>query len=719
MSLALFTVPRYAFQDDSGGPASGWLLYTYEPGTATPKATYQDREGVSAHTNPIVLDARGEATIYTDGLYKFVLKTAGGVTKWTEDNIGGVGNGLQSGYLTKSVAGAANVALTSSEQNYAVIEFTGLLTGNISVTVSDDKEGYRWILKNSTTGSFTLTFKTTSGTGIVVGRTLPEMVYSDASNIVRAPWRDRVNVKDYGARGDGATDDTSAIKSAIDAVGAAGGGEVYFPPGTYLVTDSNTSATHADSQAAILVLYDNIHLRGSGIGATKLTLAASADAHVVKFGLRMEAVPVIVANCSIRGMEIDGNKSNQTSPTQLTNHWGGVDVSNGCSGIVVEDMYIHDTQYYGIGYQTETFSDCHIRRCVIEDTNADGIDWKDGQGDNSGNTIDHVVVRRFGVFSRLTLPEQAGINVRGGVSVTNVEVHEFEGDRKGIRFQESTNTHFGPLTNFLITGGTNTIHPADASLYRTGLDVAPDLAEHPTGFEISNGSIYSLVSGEAVSKDVGVNMRSYRNRITNVRVRTSDTGFQFRRGTQASNISVKTCEKGVRFLDDYNQVSNVSVVACSVYGVEITGGLNVIDNLVATDNTGTAIQITGTNNQIRGGIVRSNTTTAADSGTNTTIIGVDNLATDKYVSGTFGIAAVIIRTVVIAHGLAFTPDINLCTATIQPSTGDTDYAIGFVQITSVDATNVTVDIKVTVASANGSAAAKVVVRAVTKKANGW
>lgn len=47
------------------------------------------------------------------------------------------------------------------------------------------------------------------------------------------------NVKLYGAVGDGATNDTTAINSAVTAVIAAGGGVVYFPPGIYVLQGVN------------------------------------------------------------------------------------------------------------------------------------------------------------------------------------------------------------------------------------------------------------------------------------------------------------------------------------------------------------------------------------------------------------------------------------------------------------------------------------------------
>jgi hypothetical protein len=52
-----------------------------------------------------------------------------------------------------------------------------------------------------------------------------------------APGRDYINVKDYGAKGDGTTDDTTAIQAAIAAMWTSGNGrQLYFPKGTYIVS---------------------------------------------------------------------------------------------------------------------------------------------------------------------------------------------------------------------------------------------------------------------------------------------------------------------------------------------------------------------------------------------------------------------------------------------------------------------------------------------------
>jgi Domain of unknown function (DUF4183) len=92
-TTSLAPTPKLQFFDANGAPLAGGLLYTYAAGTTTPLATYTDSTGVSANTNPIVLDSRGEANVWLGAaIYKFALYTSvasGSVLIWTVDNING------------------------------------------------------------------------------------------------------------------------------------------------------------------------------------------------------------------------------------------------------------------------------------------------------------------------------------------------------------------------------------------------------------------------------------------------------------------------------------------------------------------------------------------------------------------------------------------------------------------------------------------------------
>lgn len=88
------------------------------------------------------------------------------------------------GRLSKSVAGAADVTLTTAEARNRTLEFTGVLTGNINVIVPLF-DGAEWIVKNGTTGAFTLTVKGASGAGIVVAAAKTAVLRGDGTNILR------------------------------------------------------------------------------------------------------------------------------------------------------------------------------------------------------------------------------------------------------------------------------------------------------------------------------------------------------------------------------------------------------------------------------------------------------------------------------------------------------------------------------------------------------
>lgn len=88
MSVYLSPNARQQFFDANGNPLVGGKLYTYQSGTTTPQATYTDYTGAYAHTNPVILDSRGEAEVYwLNSLYTVVLKDADDNVVYTQDGV--------------------------------------------------------------------------------------------------------------------------------------------------------------------------------------------------------------------------------------------------------------------------------------------------------------------------------------------------------------------------------------------------------------------------------------------------------------------------------------------------------------------------------------------------------------------------------------------------------------------------------------------------------
>ncbi len=81
-----------------------------------------------------------------------------------------------------------------------------------------------------------------------------------------------LNVKSYGATGDGATDDTDAIQTAIDAAEENSGGTIFLPRGTYKITSTLT------------IDGSEIHFMGDGRFRTTIDASAlAADTYAIIF----------------------------------------------------------------------------------------------------------------------------------------------------------------------------------------------------------------------------------------------------------------------------------------------------------------------------------------------------------------------------------------------------------------------------------------------------
>lgn len=86
----LLTGTTFRGYTDAGAPLVGGKLWTYVSGTTTPQATYTDKALTTPQTNPVILDARGEAEIWPDPalVYTFHLTTPLGAT--VGDDVDGV-----------------------------------------------------------------------------------------------------------------------------------------------------------------------------------------------------------------------------------------------------------------------------------------------------------------------------------------------------------------------------------------------------------------------------------------------------------------------------------------------------------------------------------------------------------------------------------------------------------------------------------------------------
>ncbi len=123
-----------------------------------------------------------------------------------------------------------------------------------------------------------------------------------------------INIKDYGATGDGTTDDSDAIEDAIAAVKAAGGGTVIFPYGSYNCPTISTQTIDVDNISLI------------GIGRPTITLATGGQ---ILFGVSG------ADNVTIKSLNIVEDSLTFGSSTGRA-----VNVTGACEDLLLEDLHV-------------------------------------------------------------------------------------------------------------------------------------------------------------------------------------------------------------------------------------------------------------------------------------------------------------------------------------------------------------------------------------------
>ena len=320
---SIATPPKLQFFDANGNPLAGGKLYSYAAGTTTPLATYTDAGGGTPNSNPVVLDARGEANVwFGTSQYKLKLTDADDVEIYTVDNLNG--------------ADAATLAVLAASSGSSLIGYIN------------------------------------SGTGAV-------------ARTVQARLRDYISVKDFGAVGDGSTNDVTAIQAAIDAaaarpssgsisgLGGISGATVYFPSGVYRINSGIT-------------IPDGVKLLGSGERATVINYYGSGSAVANPTpGSRIGKIGIMEMTIANKGSGTIGLDLNSVSYSEFTSLWidsftTGVKMTSPTGGWSVYNRFYNvTTNKCTTGYwlaptstNAHTFYAC---RYNTDSTNTNGVGW--------------------------------------------------------------------------------------------------------------------------------------------------------------------------------------------------------------------------------------------------------------------------------------------------------------------------------------------------------
>lgn len=166
---------------------------------------------------------------------------------------------------------------------------------------------------------------------------------------VASKLRDVVSVKDFGAVGDGVTNDAAAIQAAVN---ACAGGTIYFPHGTYIV-------------ASKVIFISGTHLKGeSGQSIIKLATQNWPAQTGILFG------GTLLADIELESLRINGNKGN------IGANRSNLVVFYRCQKIKIKNCIFEDVEGISVLLSTDIddvkIQDCQFLNCGGNPDNTDG-----------------------------------------------------------------------------------------------------------------------------------------------------------------------------------------------------------------------------------------------------------------------------------------------------------------------------------------------------------
>ena len=217
-----------------------------------------------------------------------------------------------------------------------------------------------------------------------------------------------INAQDFGAVGDGATNDTAAVQAALDAAYNAGGGSVYLPSGVYLVTGQSDYPT-----GGTLQIRDNVEFYGDGMGTSVIKLADGWNGSVT--GMLRTPYAQENSNIFVHDLTLDGNRAHTTGKVDGWFNGYAPGQSGQDSNITLQRVEIMNMSGYGFDPHEQTVN-LTIRDSIAHGNGLDGFVADFILGDSVYENNVAYGNDRHG-FNIVTSTE--GITLRGNVAYDN------------------------------------------------------------------------------------------------------------------------------------------------------------------------------------------------------------------------------------------------------------------------------------------------------------
>jgi polygalacturonase len=255
---------------------------------------------------------------------------------------------------------------------------------------------------------------------------------------VFAAAKPALNVRDFGAKGDGLTKDTAALQKALDACATAGGGTVDVPEGIYLtgslVLGANTTlqlAAHASLVgSADIADYPLVNIRWEGEfreGHRALICAENAANLTITGAGSVFGPPSALSRLrNPRGpalIELTGctNAVLENFTTQYQQLWSIHLLF--CKDFTARGLTVRSVGANGDGFDVDSCDGVLIERCDIN-TGDDAISLKSGRGlaaQNLARPTQNVAIRDCRLHSSIYAALGFGTEMSGGIRNVKLE----------------------------------------------------------------------------------------------------------------------------------------------------------------------------------------------------------------------------------------------------------------------------------------------------------